>query len=147
MDANLLIGGGGLLLGFGSLIVAVIAINKRTEVKVTPNPLHVKEAESYVAKPEFEKHVTLNNQDHRDLFSKVGGVERGAASKLSEELKTLREERREDTDALHNKINKVDREVGELKAATNLQNQTLAGLNSDIKRILGRLPRSPSEGA
>ncbi|HOP99130.1 MAG TPA: hypothetical protein PLK78_17065 [Verrucomicrobiota bacterium] len=54
------------------------------------------------------------------------------------ELKDLRDERKKDVAELHEKINKVDKEVGGLTTATHLQNQQLAQISAKIDRIAER---------
>jgi hypothetical protein len=87
---------------------------------ISPQPLTVSITEelhkTFAAKEEFEQHVRLNR----------------------EEIEGLRLERKNDNNLLHEKINKVDREVGGLVASTSVQNQTLAQMDAKITRLLER---------
>lgn len=114
----------GVLVAIGANIIALFRSNRAQKRDVTI-------MESVVTRNEFDKHVASNHQDHRDMFSKLGGVERGSAGKLSEEITKV-----------HNRINDLDKSVGGLEATTELQNQTLSSINSDVKRILERMPRT-----
>ena len=58
--------------------------------------------------------------------------------RLQRELDSLRDERRSDVGALQQKINKVDREVGELRASIELNNQQLARIDAKLDRVIER---------
>lgn len=86
------------------------------------------------SKTEFSDHVSKNSSDHKDLWSKIGGVERGANERLVVELRGLRDERRDDATTLQSKLDVFQRSIGALEAATNLQNQALAQIQADLRR-------------
>jgi hypothetical protein len=85
-----------------------------------------------VLKPEFDKHVEWDGKEHEKLWSKVGGVERGAADKLAAELKALREERHDDAQELQRKLDVFQKTIGALEKATELQNQALAQIQAGL---------------
>ncbi len=58
--------------------------------------------------------------------------------RFQRELDSLRDERRSDVGALQQKINKVDREVGELRASIELNNQQLARIDAKLDRVIER---------
>jgi hypothetical protein len=58
--------------------------------------------------------------------------------RLQRELDNLRDERRSDVGGLQQKINKVDREVGELRASIELNNQQLARIDAKLDRVIER---------
>jgi chromosome segregation ATPase len=58
--------------------------------------------------------------------------------RLQRELESLRDERRSDVGGLQQKINKVDREVGELRASIELNNQQLARIDAKLDRVIER---------
>ena len=58
--------------------------------------------------------------------------------RLDHELATLRHERRADVGDLQQKINKVDREVGELRASMELSNQQLMRIDAKLDRMIER---------
>lgn len=64
---------------------------------------------------------------------------RAMHQKIDEAEKRLRDEVRVDTGALHEKINKVDRDVAALNAKTELQNQQLARIESSVHRLAERI--------
>ena len=81
---------------------------------LSPSPLEVKGADRFADHTEFHRHVVENKDEHQHIFAKLGGIERG-----------LREEMKADTANLHEKVNKVDREVVGLRSMTEMQNKML----------------------
>ncbi|MDR3459563.1 MAG: hypothetical protein P4N60_19205 [Verrucomicrobiae bacterium] len=100
---------------------------KSRTTNITPNPLEVKEAASFVHRQEFEKHVEVNSQTHRDIFSKIGGVERGANSSIESKVETVRK------DLVH-----VSNQVSALESKTDAQNQQLARMDAKLDRLTER---------
>jgi hypothetical protein len=58
--------------------------------------------------------------------------------RLEHELGGLRRDRRADVAELQQKINKVDREVGELRASIDLNNQQLTRIDAKLDRVIER---------
>jgi hypothetical protein len=58
--------------------------------------------------------------------------------RLNRELASLRQERRAEVGELHEKVNKVDREVGELRACLELNNQQLTRIDAKLDRVIER---------
>jgi len=58
--------------------------------------------------------------------------------RLEHEVSGLRRERRTDVAELQQKINKVDREVGELRASIELNNQQLTRIDAKLDRVIER---------
>lgn len=119
-----------LLLAIGMFLIALFTFTGKTKVKVSdevkigPQPLTVELVEQFVTKEEFKDHVDFNNVTHRDLFSKIGGVERGRDAKISTEI-----------GAVHNRVNAIEKAVGGLEVATNLQNNQLARIDAKLDRL------------
>jgi hypothetical protein len=59
-------------------------------------------------------------------------------ARLEQEIESLRHERRTDVGELQQKINKVDREVGELRASIELNNQQLTRIDAKLDRVIER---------
>lgn len=59
-------------------------------------------------------------------------------ARLEHEIESLRRERRTEVGELQQKINKVDREVGELRASIELNNQQLARIDAKLDRVIER---------
>lgn len=92
-----------------------------------PQPLETKKAADYVPKYEFEKHVEQNRQDHDHLHSKIGGVDRGNGKKISDEVTNV-----------HNRVNAIEKSIGGLEVASDLQSQRLAQIDAKIDRLIER---------
>ena len=75
-----------------SLIALCIIAFKKTDVALSPNPLSVELVESLVTKADFKEHVANNDTVHKELFSKVGGVERGGRDATERQVTDLRKE-------------------------------------------------------
>ena len=59
-------------------------------------------------------------------------------ARLEQEIESLRLERRTDVGELQQKINKVDREVGELRTSIDLNNQQLMRIDAKLDRVIER---------
>jgi hypothetical protein len=73
---------------------------------------------------------TLCQSRRRELSNEV--------LRLEHELGGLRRDRRADVAELQQKINKVDREVGELRASIELNNQQLMRIDAKLDRVIER---------
>jgi hypothetical protein len=100
---------------------------RKQETQISPQPFLVAMEKEFTTRREFETHVAANSQDHRDMFSKIGGVDRGATSKISSEVS-----------GIHTRINSIEKSVGGLETATELQNQRLAQMDTKLDRIIER---------
>jgi hypothetical protein len=109
---------------------------KGSERLVTPQPLEVTATKQFVTKEEHDRHVAQDQQEHSNLYSKVGGVERGARSAIDQAARELRTEAKADMNAVHEKINKVDREVGAIAQGMEMQNQQLARIEMNMSNVL-----------
>jgi hypothetical protein len=89
--------------------------------EIQPQPLSVATVD-----PPVTESVCLGRR--RELSAEV--------ARLDHELGRLRQERRVDVADLQQKINKVDREVGELKASMELSNQQLLRIDAKLDRVI-----------
>lgn len=114
----------------GALIIMAAAFNKKQNVQFK-QPVNVTISEElhkiFAAKETFDRHVAENKAEHEQLHSRIGGVDRGNGGKLNMEVT-----------AVHVRINAIDKSVSRLEATTELQNQQLAAIQSDIKQLLQR---------
>jgi hypothetical protein len=94
---------------------------KDGERVISPQPFEVKAAAEFVPKKDFEQHVRSNTERHGQLFHVIEVVKEEA-----------RKELKADTTALHEKINKVDREVGAIGEGMKFQNQQLASIQANL---------------
>ena len=114
------------------------ALKQKQQTELSPQPFIVAMEKEFTAKRDFELHVAENKKEHENLFSKIGGVDRGITQRFSEELKTLRVERKEDVGELHDKVNDVAKSVAGLEKETELQNQRMASMDAKLDRLIER---------
>lgn len=106
--------------------------------KPTPGDVQYESVAKFATKEELAA-LSLNNDGvHKDIFSKIGGVERGANASTEKKLEELRHERREDMRVLHAEINEVGKKVAGLEKETELQNQSMARMDSKLDRLIER---------
>jgi len=91
--------------------------------EIQPQPLSVAKFEQPVTE-------TLCQTRRRELSHDV--------LRLDHELGGLRRDRRAEVTELQQKINKVDREVGELRASIELNNQQLTRIDAKLDRVIER---------
>jgi hypothetical protein len=107
-----------------AVVISVIALNKKQEVRVD-QPVSVTITEElhkiFAAKAMFEKHVSENREDHDKIFSKIGGVERGAKTSTDAQVEVVRR------DLVH-----VSNQVAGLQVETKLQNAQLSRMEKNL---------------
>ena len=91
--------------------------------EIQPQPLAVAKFDQPVAE-------SLCQSRRRELSSEM--------LRLEHEVASLRHERRAEVGELQLKINKVDREVGELRASIELNNQQLTRIDAKLDRVIER---------
>jgi len=79
------------------------------------------------SKEDCKRHMDANAQEHRDLFSKIGGVERGAHRKISEEMAMV-----------HGRVNALEKAVGGLETSSAMTHQRLVQIDGKIDRLIER---------
>ncbi|MDE2099098.1 MAG: hypothetical protein KGL39_17725 [Patescibacteria group bacterium] len=109
---------------------AVLKLIDRFKDKPAPADVRTEAMERFALKSEFTLAMQRNEQEHRDLFARIGGVERGALSRmdaLSKEWRSWVEEKvtvmvasnESGRENLHRRINDVlvavSRIEGEMK--------------------------------
>jgi hypothetical protein len=100
---------------------------RSTKDKPHPGDVQRESAEKYVTKPEFQNHVAKNDKDHDNIFTKMGGVERGAKSAVEQQVEVVRKD-----------VAQCGRDIAGLKVETQLQNQSLARVESKLDRLIER---------
>jgi hypothetical protein len=121
-----------ILQAFGAVLsIAKFFLNRSEKRQVTISP-------DVVGRPDFEAQSAQNKQEHENLFAKIGGLERGINAHVNTELRSLRDERREDVRALHSELNEVARKVSGLEATNTVQSQRLAEINAKLDRVIER---------
>lgn len=94
-----------IIFGAVGCIAAVIALLKKTDTVISPQPLAVQITEElhkqFADKGIFEKHVANNTARHAQLFDRIDDVEREAREALDQKFTELNEERRRTLDRLN----------------------------------------------
>ena len=105
----------------------------------------------FTPRADFQQHAERNQKEHDNLFSKVGGVERGLAGRvetMDDEWHRLIETKfsamialdHTSRQQLHERINGLDRQVAGMKSSVELQTQHLARMDTKIDRLMERKP-------
>ena len=91
-------------------------LDKKSRNEISPDPLNVRTVPDVVTEHAcLGRHIALDKQLHE-----------------------LRADRKADVNALHDRINCVARELGELAAAATLQNQRMALIEARLDRMIER---------
>lgn len=102
-------------------------------------------------KGDFEKHVEQNRREHENLFSKIGGIERGAGARMDalahewhkvmdDRFETLMASDKTDRSEIHRRINGLEKEMGGVLKAIEISNQLIAAVSSKVDRLAERKP-------
>jgi hypothetical protein len=124
----------------GLAVVASIAGNyaqwmlaRRKRERVTlDQPLEVTFARQFTGLEVFNAHVAKNEREHENLFSKIGGVERGQLARLDSiskdwrvlldaKMEQLMESNDQGREKLHDRINQILGEMKEMRGELNAQ--------------------------
>ena len=109
-----------------------------------------------VGKKEFERHAEENakafeqyqhelratanliahHEEHRKKFDSHEAENRRTAEQLSNEIADIRRERKEDIRDLHEKVNGIAREVSQLSAKAEMQNQQTVLINQKLDNLI-----------
>lgn len=89
-------------------------------------------------KQEFNAHVQRNAEEHDGLHSRVGGSERGTREMIDKKITELRHEQAEAIHNLNAEVVELAKQVGEISAHTESQNQRLLLMDSKLDRLIER---------
>ena len=117
---------------------AVIGLWRDLQKPSGPEQREVKMMASAVERSVFEAHVVKNEREHENIFSKLGGVDRGGQERLEKKFEQLRNERTHDMEQLHSDLGQVSNKVSALDKMTELQNQRLAQMDTKLDRLIER---------
>jgi hypothetical protein len=113
------------------LVNGILKLADRIKDKPPVSDVRAELVEKFVSKDVFNAQVAANMQEHRDLFAKLGGIERGSVARmdtlnrewqerLERHLSEMQRTDRESRDKMHERINAVlqavSRVEGELKS-------------------------------
>jgi hypothetical protein len=96
---------GGLVFGGAGSLVAVIALFKKTDTQVSPQPLNVEIVKAlhdqFARKEDFEAHLAGDTERHRQLLRKLELVERDARIALGGEIAKINSDRQRTMEKLN----------------------------------------------
>lgn len=93
---------------------AQVVMARRKE-KEPPQPFRVELEREFTSNIEFHRHLEDNKREHENLFSKIGGVERGMGNKLDAKFTEMQRSAEEGREKLHNRVNDVLTAVSQLQ--------------------------------
>lgn len=114
----------------------------RVKDKPAPGDVRAESADKFLPKEVFIRHVEENKSEHTRLFDLVGGVDDKTSNRLETQIQLMRGERHSDSVETHKRINAIEKSIGGLETAANLNNQTLAALGAKLDRISEKQNRS-----
>ncbi len=126
-----------------------LSSRKRTASEIYPQPLTVKEVETFVPREDFEAHkqeeaekiekfTEHNHREHENLFSKIGGVERGVEARLIQRMNDSNNEAKASRQRMHAEITEIGKHVASLQTASDLGSQRIAQMDAKIDRLLDK---------
>lgn len=116
------------LAAVAAVVIAVVALRTRSSTEISPQPLIVAMEKEFTTKHEFERHLAGNNDAHEKLFSKIGGVERGARSTTDQQVEVVRRD-----------LVQVSNQVAGLQVETKMQSTQLNRMEKIISDMPGRI--------
>jgi hypothetical protein len=111
-----------------SLIALLVIAFKKTDTVISPQPLIIAMQKEFATKHEFDNHVAANAEEHKGIFSKIGGVERGATQTTDQKVEVVRK------DLIH-----VGNQVAGLQAETKMQSVQLNRMEKTISDMPGKI--------
>jgi uncharacterized protein (DUF2342 family) len=95
------------LASLAAVVIAMVALKSKTETVISPQPFIVAMQKEFATKHDFDLHVAANETAHNNLFSKIGGVERGARQHMDQKLDAMQQAAEAGREKLHDRINEV----------------------------------------
>ena len=121
-----------------TMVNGVTKLIRNFKDKPAPGDVQREAAERFAEKEELRHHIEWNRREHENLFSKIGGVERGAAANTEKKFEERRIEHNADMRALRTDIGDIAKKVAGLETVTDLQNQHMASMDSKLDRLIER---------
>jgi len=92
---------GALLFGAVSTAVSIIALVKKSEVRLSPSPTPVELVDGFVTRRDFREHLAASHAVHQDLYAKIAAAERTGRDATERHLADLRRELNATTSTMH----------------------------------------------
>lgn len=116
----------------------LLKLTDRMKEKPPAGEVRAEAAQKYMMRSECSAWMTQHQDVHKDLFKKVGGMERGWNDRISNEISQMRAEHDKSSTTIHTRLNEFERSIGKLESATELQNQSLAQIQTQLGRMSQR---------
>lgn len=120
---------GGLVFGGAGSLVAVVALFKKQETEVSPQPLNVEVVKAlhdqFANKEEFEAHVASNTERHAQIFRRIETVERDARAALGEEMGRINAERERTMEKLNEQFTFIRESLSAINTELKLKRKDL----------------------
>ena len=92
---------GALLFGAVGSAVSIIALVKKTDVRLGPNPTPVELVDGFITRRDFRDHLAATRAIHQDLYAKIAAAERTGRDASERHLADLRRELNATTSTMH----------------------------------------------
>lgn len=92
----------------------------------------------WASKEAFDEQVSLNRSDHERLHARISSGDEKLRGEIDAARDGLQDQLKCDVDALHEKINKVDREMGQANGKLEIISQQIASVASAQQRAAER---------
>jgi len=102
-----------------------MATRRQQSTLVSPQPLLIAMEKEFATKKEFEDQKKHCTDRHGQLFAKIEKIDKGVGEAIERQIEVVRRD-----------VVAVGREVSSLQTSTDLQNQSLAHLNTKLDRII-----------
>lgn len=91
----------------------------RAKDRPHPGDVRAEAVDRFATKTEVKDLREGNEAQHRDIFAKMGGIERGVTARIEARLSEMQRDSNEGRDKLHDRINEVLAVVSELRGTVN----------------------------
>jgi hypothetical protein len=98
---------------------AILKLTDRFKDKPPASEVRLESADKFTSKGEFKDHVVLDLQEHSNLWSKIGGLERGLQKDIKDMELRLNASDEQRSSALHDRVNEILAAVSELSGRIN----------------------------
>jgi hypothetical protein len=124
---------GGLVFGGAGSLVAVIALFKKADTEISPQPLSVEIVKSlhdqFANREEFESHVAASNARHAQLLQKLELVERDARTALAVEISKVNADRQRTMEKLNEQFTFIRESLSAINTELKLKRERAAHPN------------------
>lgn len=118
--------------------LALLLIKMAREIRGTDHKREVTITDDCVCRSEFEELKGDNKREHENLFSKLGGVERGVEQRLNQRLDKIESDSKDSRRRLHDDVTSIAKDVAALQSESKLTNQRIIQVDTKLDRLIER---------